>query len=66
MNLFEKYSEEGKRRKRARDLGISIGEYPTGTLNAITDVKMLALNALDTLFVKATSMCCTCIVGIFN
>lgn len=39
MNLFEKYSEEGKKRKRARDLGISIGEYPTGPLNAITDVK---------------------------
>jgi D-aminopeptidase len=39
MNLFEKYSEEGKARKRARDLGISIGEYPTGPLNSITDVK---------------------------
>ncbi|MFM8269065.1 MAG: P1 family peptidase [Pseudomonadota bacterium] len=39
MNLFEKYLEEGKTRKRARDLGISIGEYPTGPLNSITDVK---------------------------
>ena len=39
MNLFEKYSEEGKKRQRIRSLGISIGEYPVGPLNAITDVK---------------------------
>lgn len=39
LNLFEKYLEEGKKRNRIRDLGISIGEYPTGPLNSITDVK---------------------------
>ena len=39
MNLFEKYNEEGKKRQRARQLGISIGEYSPGPLNAITDVK---------------------------
>ncbi len=39
LNLFEKYLEEGKKRSRIRDLGISIGEYPTGPLNSITDVK---------------------------
>jgi len=38
MNLFEKYAEESKKRKRIRDLGISVGEYPTGPLNSITDV----------------------------
>lgn len=37
-NLFEKYQEEGLKRKRIRDLGISIGEFPTGRLNSITDV----------------------------
>ncbi|NBX93124.1 MAG: S58 family peptidase [Proteobacteria bacterium] len=39
MNLFEKYQEEGRKRSRIRELGISIGEYPTGPLNSITDVK---------------------------
>lgn len=38
MNLFEKYSQEGKKRLRARDLGITVGEFPTGPLNSITDV----------------------------
>jgi D-aminopeptidase len=37
-NLFEKYQEEGLQRKRVRDLGICIGEFPTGFLNSITDV----------------------------
>ena len=37
-NLFEKYRDEGLHRMRLRDLGISIGEFPTGPLNAITDV----------------------------
>jgi len=39
MNLFEKYSQEGKKRLRVRQLGISVGEYAPGPLNAITDVK---------------------------
>jgi D-aminopeptidase len=39
MNLFEKYMAETSQRKRVRDLGVSIGEYPTGPLNSITDVK---------------------------
>lgn len=39
MNLFEKYRVEGKKRSRVRDLGVSIGEYPPGPLNSITDVK---------------------------
>ncbi len=38
MNLFEKYREEGKKRLRVRDLGLRIGEYSPGPLNAITDV----------------------------
>ncbi len=38
-NLFERYREDGKKRCRLRDLGFSIGEYPTGKWNAITDVK---------------------------
>ena len=38
MNLYEKYREEGLRRVRLRDLGLSIGEYAPGPLNAITDV----------------------------
>lgn len=37
-NLFEKYQTEGLNRFRLRDLGISIGEFPTGPLNSITDV----------------------------
>lgn len=37
-NLFERYREEGKKRARLRTLGLNIGEYPTGQLNAITDV----------------------------
>ncbi len=37
-NLFEKYRDEGLHRFRLRDLGISIGEFPTGPLNSITDV----------------------------
>jgi D-aminopeptidase len=37
-NLFEKYRDEGCHRLRVRDLGIRIGEYPTGPLNSITDV----------------------------
>lgn len=37
-NLFEKYQEEGLKRKRIRDLGIKLGEFPTGKLNSITDV----------------------------
>ncbi|NBX67702.1 MAG: S58 family peptidase [Proteobacteria bacterium] len=37
-NLFEKYQSEGLHRSRLRDLGITIGEFPTGPLNAITDV----------------------------
>ena len=37
-NLFEKYQEEGLKRKRIRDLGIHLGEFPTGKLNSITDV----------------------------
>lgn len=37
-NLYEKYREEGKKRQRLRELGIHIGEYPTGPLNSITDV----------------------------
>ncbi|MCX6101916.1 MAG: P1 family peptidase [Proteobacteria bacterium] len=37
-NLFEKYRDEGLHRMRLRDLGILIGEFPTGPLNAITDV----------------------------
>lgn len=38
MNLFEKYREEGLKRVRLRDLGLHIGEYAPGALNAITDV----------------------------
>lgn len=38
MNLFERFQEEGKKRLRLRDLGLFIGEYPTGKYNAITDV----------------------------
>lgn len=38
-NLYEKYREEGKKRLRVRDLGIAVGEYPTGPMNSITDVK---------------------------
>ncbi len=37
-NLFERYREEGKKRCRVRDLGLSIGEYSPGPNNAITDV----------------------------
>jgi D-aminopeptidase len=37
-NLYERYREEGKKRVRLRDLGLSIGEYQPGPLNAITDV----------------------------
>lgn len=37
-NLFEKYQSEGLSRLRVRDLGIQIGEFPTGPLNSITDV----------------------------
>lgn len=37
-NLYEKYRDEGKKRTRLRDLGMTIGEYPTGPLNSITDV----------------------------
>jgi len=37
-NLCEKYQSEGLHRSRLRDLGITIGEFPTGPLNAITDV----------------------------
>lgn len=37
-NLFEKYQEEGVQRKRVRELGVCIGEFPTGPLNSITDV----------------------------
>ena len=37
-NLFERYREEGTKRCRIRDLGLSIGEYQPGKLNAITDV----------------------------
>jgi D-aminopeptidase len=38
MNLYEKYREEAVRRVRVRDLGLLIGEYSPGPLNAITDV----------------------------
>ncbi len=38
MNLFEKFREEGTKRVRLRDLGLNIGEYLPGPLNAITDV----------------------------
>ncbi len=38
MNLFEKYREESTKRQRVRDLGLTIGEYSPGPLNAITDV----------------------------
>jgi D-aminopeptidase len=38
MNLFERYREEGKKRCRVRDLGLSIGEYRPGPKNGITDV----------------------------
>ncbi len=38
MNLYEKYREEAVRRVRVRDLGLTIGEYSPGPLNAITDV----------------------------
>ncbi len=38
MNLYERYREDGKKRCRLRSLGLSLGEYPTGKLNAITDV----------------------------
>jgi len=37
-NLYEKFREEGLRRLRVRDLGIVVGEYPTGPLNSLTDV----------------------------
>jgi len=37
-NLYERYREEGKKRCRLRDLGMSIGEYAPGPLNSITDV----------------------------
>jgi len=37
-NLFERYQEEAKKRCRLRDLGFSIGEYPTGKWNSVTDV----------------------------
>ena len=37
-NLYERYREEGKKRCRLRDLGITIGEYQPGRMNAITDV----------------------------
>lgn len=37
-NLFEKYREETSKRSRLRTLGLNIGEYETGALNAITDV----------------------------
>src|SRR4051812_4870697 len=38
MNLYERYRDEGRKRCRVRDLGIHIGEYGPGELNAITDV----------------------------
>ncbi len=38
MNLFERYREDAKARCRLRDLGVGIGNFPTGPLNAITDV----------------------------
>lgn len=38
-NLFEKYREDAKKRCRLRDLGIHIGEFKPGPLNALTDVK---------------------------
>src|SRR5690348_13615830 len=38
MNLFERYREEGKKRVRVRDLGLTIGEYRSGPKNGITDV----------------------------
>lgn len=38
MNLYEKFRDEGLKRLRVRDLGLSIGEYAPGVLNAITDV----------------------------
>jgi D-aminopeptidase len=37
-NLFERYREEGKKRCRLRDLGVSIGEFNPGPMNSITDV----------------------------
>src|SRR5947209_2240551 len=37
-NLYERYRDEGNKRCRLRDLGLSIGEYPPGPLNSITDV----------------------------
>lgn len=37
-NLFERYRDEAKKRCRIRDLGVAIGEYPTGPKNSITDV----------------------------
>lgn len=37
-NLYERYQEEGKKRLRARDLNIKIGEFAPGPFNAITDV----------------------------
>ncbi len=37
-NLYERYREDGKKRTRLRTLGLNIGEYRTGELNAITDV----------------------------
>lgn len=38
MNLYERYRDEGKKRARLRDLGLSIGEFEPGRLNSITDV----------------------------
>lgn len=38
MSLIDRYREEALKRCRLRDLGVSIGEYPTGPLNGITDV----------------------------
>lgn len=42
-NLYEKYRIESKSRMRLRDLGIHIGEYQAGPLNAITDVPGVAV-----------------------
>lgn len=42
-NLYEKYRVESKSRVRLRDLGIHIGEYQAGPLNAITDVPGVAV-----------------------
>jgi D-aminopeptidase len=38
MNLYEKYKDEARARCRLRELGLTIGSFGTGPLNAITDV----------------------------